>query len=463
MNAAIYCRISEDKVGAGLGVTRQRDDCEELARRRGWEVVGVYVDNDVSAYSGKRRPEYRRLLADMKTGRIDAVIAWHTDRLHRSPRELEEFIDICEANNVHVETVRAGEIDLKTPAGRAVARTLGAWARYESEHKSERIARKHLELAKEGFAHSGGPRCYGYAKDKVTIVPEEAAVLREVADRVLAGETLRAICIDLNGRGLRTTRGNLWSTPRLRSLLLAPRMAALRAHPAAGIVPAKWPAIFSEDQHRRLEALLNDPTRRNNPGAPRRWLLSGILVCGECGTKLSGQRPLGKSRHGRTPQYRCSPQEHRGCSRVAISAHLIEPFLVESVLSVLETVRVGPSTSVEEDKSEIDALASDQQQLSELASMYGSRAITAQEWLRAKAEIDGRISERNQRVAKLTVNQKLGNLVAANGGSLRDSWPQLPLEQQRSIISSVLDSVTVNRAKTTRFFDPGRLVPVWRV
>jgi site-specific DNA recombinase len=84
--AAIYCRISDDREGAGLGVARQEADCRERAKRLGWTVAGLYVDNDFSAYSGKIRPEYRRLLADLRAGVLDAVIAWHTDRLHRSPR-----------------------------------------------------------------------------------------------------------------------------------------------------------------------------------------------------------------------------------------------------------------------------------------------------------------------------------------------------------------------------------------
>src|SRR5579884_2476096 len=151
VNAGLYCRISADKEGAGLGVERQREDCEALARKRGWTVAGVYVDNDISAYSGKRRPGYRRLLRDIQQGRINAIVAWHTDRLHRSLRELEEFIDVCEAGQVKVETVRAGELDYKTPSGRAMARILGTWARYESEHRSERIRRKHVEMAEKGL------------------------------------------------------------------------------------------------------------------------------------------------------------------------------------------------------------------------------------------------------------------------------------------------------------------------
>ncbi|MEB0014852.1 recombinase family protein, partial [Glaciimonas sp. Cout2] len=56
--AAIYVRISRDRVGAGLGVERQEDDCRVLAKQMGLEVVRVLVDNDISAYSGKKRPGY---------------------------------------------------------------------------------------------------------------------------------------------------------------------------------------------------------------------------------------------------------------------------------------------------------------------------------------------------------------------------------------------------------------------
>lgn len=100
--AMIYVRISKDREGAGLGVDRQREDCVALATRLGWTVVGTHTDNDLSAYSGKPRPGYRSMLAALDDGNADAVIAWHTDRLHRSPTELESFIDLCERRSVTV-------------------------------------------------------------------------------------------------------------------------------------------------------------------------------------------------------------------------------------------------------------------------------------------------------------------------------------------------------------------------
>ncbi len=58
----VYARISSDREGDQLGVRRQMEDCERLAEERGWVVVDLYVDDDISAWSGKRRPEYERLL-----------------------------------------------------------------------------------------------------------------------------------------------------------------------------------------------------------------------------------------------------------------------------------------------------------------------------------------------------------------------------------------------------------------
>ena len=74
MRTGIYTRISEDREAEGLGVKRQLEDCEQLAANRGWDVIDRYSDNDISAYSGKRRPKYRRMLKDIESGTVDSVV-----------------------------------------------------------------------------------------------------------------------------------------------------------------------------------------------------------------------------------------------------------------------------------------------------------------------------------------------------------------------------------------------------
>src|SRR5438132_886966 len=158
--AAVYLRISSDPLGDQLGVTRQRVDCLAEAKRRGWPVADIYVDDDRSAFNGKPRPEYLRLLQDLRDGQRDAVLVWRLDRLHRQLGELEEFIILCDQRHVALATV-TGDVDLSTSQGRLMARTYGAFGAHESEVRSERIRRKHQELAERGRVSGGGTRPYG--------------------------------------------------------------------------------------------------------------------------------------------------------------------------------------------------------------------------------------------------------------------------------------------------------------
>lgn len=216
LRAAVYARISLDRVGSGLGVERQLEDCRQLAAERGWDVMAVFSDNDVSAFSGKIRPGYRELLEYMRGNHVDVVVAWHVDRLHRSPVELEEYIGVSEATATMTVTVKAGDLDLSTAAGRMVARMLGAAARHESEQKSERIRRKRRQEAESGRSH--GPLGYGYDANQA-VVAEEAAVVREVATRLLDGDTLYGIATDLTNCGVPTPGAGRWYHHQVRKLV----------------------------------------------------------------------------------------------------------------------------------------------------------------------------------------------------------------------------------------------------
>src|SRR3990170_6631937 len=122
VRAAIYARISSDRDGDLLGVRRQVEDCECLVERKGWEVVERYVDDDVSAYKGRVRPAYRRMLDDLRGGLLDAVVVWNADRLHRQPKELEEFFEVCDAVGLTSLASATGNTDLASDDGRFTAR-----------------------------------------------------------------------------------------------------------------------------------------------------------------------------------------------------------------------------------------------------------------------------------------------------------------------------------------------------
>jgi site-specific DNA recombinase len=219
----IYTRISADRNGDALGVARQEADARKLCEARGWRVTEVFCENDRSAYDPRKtRPAYTAMLQAIREGRINTIVAWHPDRLHRQTRELVGFIDLINEYGVHVETVTAGRSDFSTPTGRMHARIAGTVAEYESEHKSERIRRKLEANAAEGKNH-GGSRPFGWSDDRVTLVEEEAAIVREATERVINGESVRSITKALNEAGRTTSSGMTWSQVLVRKMIMRPR------------------------------------------------------------------------------------------------------------------------------------------------------------------------------------------------------------------------------------------------
>jgi DNA invertase Pin-like site-specific DNA recombinase len=226
VRAAIYVRISRDISGESLGVTRQLEDCREVAEKAGWAVAEVYVDNDISATSGKPRPGYRKMLDDIKGGQLDAIVAWHSDRLYRRVVDLVELVDIVKEYDLQIATARSGEVDLTTPTGRLIAGMLAQIATYEGEAKSDRWKRSIRQRRETGEVHTMGPRLYGYERDG-TIVPHEREHLEWAAGQILDGAALVRTTIGLNERGSRTTLGNEWNRAGLKKTLTNPRLAGM--------------------------------------------------------------------------------------------------------------------------------------------------------------------------------------------------------------------------------------------
>src|SRR3954447_11424567 len=204
--AVIYCRQSLDRSGEGLAVTRQREDAEALCRERGWTVLDVITDNDVSASNGKPRPGFLRVLDLVEGRQVDVVVAWHVGRLVRKLADLETVIERCERSGVRLATV-SGDLDLSTDAGRLVGRILASVARGEGERKGARQRRGHQQAAEAGKPVRWSHRPFGYQPDKITPEPDEAAAVRQACEQLLSGGTLRSIARRWNEAGLSPPQG----------------------------------------------------------------------------------------------------------------------------------------------------------------------------------------------------------------------------------------------------------------
>jgi len=464
IRAAIYTRISADAEGMGLGVSRQETDCKAVVDRRGWKLAGVYCDNDFSAFSMRKpRPEYQRLLDDLNNHHVDAVVTWHPDRLHRSPRDLEDFIDVIEMTGAAVATCTAGDWDLANPEGRLMARIVGSVARKESEDKSRRLRRKHQELAEDGQVSGGGRRPFGYEKDRVTIRPDEAELVREAAERILAGWSVRSVVMDWRQRSIPTVTGAAWTATTVKRLLTSGRIAGFRTHHGMQAANASWPAIITSEMSARLGALLGPERTRNGQrtATPRSYLLTGLVTCGACGARMTARPVIRKGNRYR--RYFCAV-DRDGCGHVGIAADPLAELVVAAVLLRLDSPQMAAALATTDDDGEADlrsAIAEDRRALSDLTqARYVDRILDHAEFMSARTRLEDRIGDLE---AQLRRRSGPASQWVGHGGPLRATWAALDLERQRAVVTSVVERITI--APTSRAnnrFDPERVRVDWQ-
>jgi len=390
------------------------------------------------------------------------VVVWKADRLHRRPRELEEFFEVVDAAGIvaNLATV-AGDLDLSTPEGVLMTRIVGAVDSKESDDKSLRLKRKAAELAAAGKVAGGGPRPFGYELDRITVNPTEAAIIREMATRVLAGDSLRSVAKDLNARGVRTTQGNEWPSSSIKRVLMSARISGRRDH-RGEMSDAVWEGIITPDESDRLRRLLGARTQ-STPRTPRKYLLTGgLLRCGLCDTPMISRPAKGQRR------YVCdSGPGQGGCGRMSAVADPLEAFIVEAVLYRLDTPESAAAlTDTRAQQTEWaglqDLAAAEQERLDQLAADFGSEMIGRSEWLAAREPIQRRADEARRRLSRISPTTAVDEY-AGNAELLRSAWVDLPISRQQAIVRVVVDHVTAHPAKPGRGFDPERFEPTWRL
>lgn len=449
--AAIYCRISEDPRGLGLGVSRQREDCEALASARGWKVVAIFTDNDISALKGQARPGYEQLMAGVAQGEFDRIVAYQLSRLWRNRRERAHAIDTLSEARVGVALVKGQELDLTTATGKMYAGIIGEFDSAESEIKAERVARAASQRAQEGRANGqcafGWKREYqrdaqGRVIDWYDVVDEPAAkIVRSIVDDLLAGIPLRSVTARLNSEGTLSPLGKPWIPSSVRKLAVRELNIGVRRH-GDDTYTAAWEPIIDPEKHARVIALLSDPARRTQRAASRSHLLTfGIGYCGACRGVLAVKRvgPPDK----KTSLYTC---KERGC--VGRREHWVDELVARTVcqrLSMPDAASIfqaeGPG--VDDARQLADELRA---RLDNAADAYAEGQIDRNQLTRITEKIRPDLEAAEQRLRRpagvpAAVQPLLGT------ADVRAAWDELDISQKRAVLQALGLAVVINPAR----------------
>jgi site-specific DNA recombinase len=483
IRAGLYLRVSRDRGRMGLAVRRQGEDCRQVAERLGWSVACVYIDNGLSAsqFATKPRDDYKRLLDDIKAGRLDAVVVWMEDRSHRQVLELAEFVKTCRTAGLSRYASVGTEYDLSDPDQVTMLFSMARMSEIEVGRISIRVKRSLEELAKAGQYH-GGPKAYGYegpikdengfvanqARIGKAVIDDEAMIIREAARRILNGESLRSVVLGFNQRGIPAPRGTLWTRRTLKVILTHPRVAGLRQHQGSVVGRAHWPAILDHDTWERVRLVLLSPDRGGARTTRRMYLLTGFIYCGKCGKRLAGMPyPNG------TRAYGCSVgTTYRGCGGVRRKAEPVEYLIREAILShfddspeLLRMLEDADDEGTHELQALYGQLTDDTSALDELADdYYVKRAIAKRQFLRSCQALEDRIEVTKYTLTELESGHSrttvLRTLAAAE--SVRQAWEDASHDRRRELIDALIEQVVV-LPQATSTFNPGSIRVAWRV
>lgn len=326
----IYARVSSIAQRDRDTIASQLRSLPEFASARGWDLVEPadrYVDDGFTARAGKlaARRGLADLLRDAAAGRFDVVVVADIDRLTRSEDlgERGAILGALQRAGVRVASAASGQVlDLSTSTGDLFSTLAAFFAAEDNRKRAERIRQGKITAIARGRKPSG-PTPYGWRYDRASgawsLDPDRAPIVREIYERVAAGESCVVIADDLHARGApppRTPwrRHKVWQIARART-----GVGEWHADRARGLTIAV-PAIVEEAAWQAAQAALVAHGKRGLRRTRHVYLLEGLATCARCGSPVLIRSPT-KQRRGlvQAAAYVCRDRKlaHRARERCA--------------------------------------------------------------------------------------------------------------------------------------------------
>lgn len=375
MRAAIYARVSNDEDGKSDSVPVQLAECRTFAVQQGLTVVAEFCDDGISGYARGNRPGFLSLMRAIAVREFDVVVFRDVDRLARGP----DLPVIC--REVEFAQVLLFGMDKTDSRDASFRMRVGLSAIMSSEmiEKVRVLTRLALRARAKDGHHTGG-RAFGYRsvpvdpakpdeRKRLVIDEVSAAVVREIFARYARGETMKAIAEDLNARKVPSAgaawkrevrrKDGRWLVSALHAILhneiYMGRMIYGRRqfvkNPTTGkrvareVPPSEWIvndmpelAIVDRELWDRVQARLGVNVGAAQSRAKPTYVLSGLLICGECGGKMTATGTKGKGAKGAS-KYHCGTNHGGGKSAcpntLSVPIELAERLILEPMLKRL--------------------------------------------------------------------------------------------------------------------------------
>ena len=368
MFGVIYARYSSH-AQKDASIEQQIYACSNHAEKMGVTVIDSYEDRAITGKTDKR-PNFQRMIKDAEKGKFDYVIAWKSSRMGRNM--LEAMMNEARLNDMGIRVLYVEEDFDDSAAGRFALRNMMNVNQFYSESMAEDIRRGMYNNAENCMVTGIIP--FGYKADEslhyVIDAPKDE-IVREIYTRVSVGESFVDILNDLNARGIKTARGNIWSKNSFHSLITNERYRGIYIY---GTVRKEGgiPRIVSDELFFKVqEVIKNKKNTKSRHRADGDYVLTGKLFCGYCKEPMTGMSGTGKSGNLHF-YYSCNKKRYEhDCEKKNIQRDTIETAVAKAIQDYIlqpNTInRIADDTMAyvkkAEQENEIALLEAEQQEI----------------------------------------------------------------------------------------------------
>lgn len=369
--AALYIRVStEEQARKGYSLPAQKEDLEEYAHKNGYAIAGYYIDEGKSARKKyTKRKEFMRMLEDVKAGKIDIILFIKLDRWFRSVADYYKIQEILDAHNVAWKTTQE-HYDTETTNGRLYINIRLSVAQDESDRDSDRIKFVFDSKVARGEVISGSLPLGLMIQDKhVVHDPETADIVRDFFAHYKSLSSIYGAITYI-----RETYGIILWDPTARKMLHNPLYKGMYRDNPNYCEPLIPPEEFDA-----IQKLLESRSVRQNESG-RIYIFSGLLICDECGQRMTGTHSTDKKIERRFYRCRNATLYHRCTHRHQMNETKLEQWLLLNLPT--ELARWEAEWTVEAAQAQRPKIdpAAIQRKMDRLKDLYVNDLITMEQY-----------------------------------------------------------------------------------
>lgn len=459
---ALYNRVStSDQVLHGYSIDEQAERLKSYCDAMGWQNYQLYTDPGFSG-ANMERPALKKLVRDVKAGRVEKVIVYKLDRLSRSQKDALSLIEMfCEYDCDFISLCES--FDTSSAFGKATIGILAVFAQLEREQIRERLTMGKIARAKQGKFHGSStiPIGYDYKDGQLITNPYEKAQVIRVFEEYASGKNPPAIARGLNEDGF-TQKGKKWLPETVRSIIQRRTYLGFIFYRGEWY-PGTHEPFISEELFETVQAIREQKSaehkEKNRRAGKANTLLGGYLVCSHCGAKYTRVCHYRKIEGGVKriyPKYECMTRaaktardKARGkcANKIWDEGELNDLILGEIQKLALEDYQ-PPATQQDTGADLIvGEIASITQKIDRLVELYADGSIpraTLQDKIHALNDRREKLEESAEKIAarqrEKMPREQLCRIVEGFG----DIVARGELEEIRTVIGSLIDRIELD-------------------